>query len=128
MTDKDPTDAEVKEFWEGCGWIHDIDKGIFFYKSKEKWYPPDCTDALHFRVEPPPIDLNNLFKYAVPMAIEKLQIEHKWAYRTAERSLFALWLSMLKTNEYALALFWACYPIITGKEAISVNYSEVPKL
>ena len=51
-------DKELKEFWEWCG---------FTYKEgryENWWDSPDGKES--FRDCPPAIDLNNLFKYAVP--------------------------------------------------------------
>jgi len=55
----EPTRKQIKEFWEGCG--------LFTRQHPlgwDMWYSPDKEFIGN---DPPPIDLNNLFKYAVPM-------------------------------------------------------------
>ena len=67
---KEPTEEEVKRLWEWCGlkemechtelMIGGNDSGV-------AWFYPEATNSyifLSFNV--PPIDLNNLFKWAVP--------------------------------------------------------------
>ena len=57
----EPTKEQIKEFWEWCGFkdTFEGDTGAYYWKAPN-------GDA---GVDLPPIDLNNLFKYAVPMAI-----------------------------------------------------------
>lgn len=49
-----------KEFWEWCGFWFDSDS--WHEPSEPHWHTPDKMAIK----ELPPIDLNNLFKYAVP--------------------------------------------------------------
>jgi len=110
--DKEPTD-EMKEFWERLGWrlggIPD------FPGTKEVmtvyWVSPDGVAG-----DLPPIDLNSLFKYAVPKAI---RIYEDKGLHTAEAwsRLFSEWLHIMAivNSDPALALFWAIREVINAK-------------
>ena len=94
-------DVEGKEFWEGCGikFKHVIGEGWM-------WQNPDNYGWFYGS---PPIDLNNLSRYAIPKLIKEYR---NW------KSVLHDWVDEL-TGDYekdALALFWALDPIITGKE------------
>jgi hypothetical protein len=63
MTDKEPTEKQLKKFWEWCG----------FKITKQKVLSANhtyvvCTSSWFNGVEQslPDLDLNNIFKYAVP--------------------------------------------------------------
>ncbi len=61
----------------------------------------DCTKGS----SPPPIDLNNLFKYAVPKAIEIIEARSSFQ---AIHILFRKWLEKYwEIGDFELALFWA---------------------
>jgi len=67
----------------------------------------------------PAIDLNNLFKYAVPKAIKKLEsrFDAKTNLRRGLELLFRCWLDKIDEGfELEDALFWALYPVLV-KEA-----------
>lgn len=62
---REPTQAEIREFWEWCGLkvvseAARLSSGLYIL---EAWRMPD--GEINFR---PALDLNNLFKYAVPKA------------------------------------------------------------
>ena len=101
MTDKQPTLEQIKEFREWCGFklVNDI-----------VWID-EHDNRIHVES---PIDLNNLFKYAVPATIEKLQSRHHCSYKRAEHELFRRQMSKTKTNEYVLALFWVVWEVINN--------------
>ena len=84
-----PTDEQIKKFWERCGfWQYTIWHGFMGLTSHKEWIDPKGDiygDNL------PPIDLNNLFKYAVP----KLK-----------RDGYGFWLRPVHRNEYAVAINW----------------------
>ena len=51
---KAPTQEQIKEFWEWCGFLYgEPNEKTVTYPNGMEYYPPD-------------VDLNNLFKYAVP--------------------------------------------------------------
>ena len=102
-----PTQEQIKEFWEWCGYIYGTNKGC--------WKHPDGNNRTYL----PQITLNNLFKYAVP----------KLSYCF----LSAVWIDDNNRVEYscsvghpdgegktdlmedpALALFWALWQVKEG--------------
>lgn len=101
-----PPQKRIKEFWEGYG-FHKSTEGII------DWLKPDgswlsMSPGSHL----PPIDLNNLFEYAVPKALDILI---KQGYVPPIMKLFQLWFDKLvsltgdssNVQYSALALFWA---------------------
>ncbi len=92
-----PTDEQVKEFWEWCG--------------QERYYCGKEIDIQHF----PRIDLNNLFKYAVPKALDKLETRFDTLTNTIRglELLFPKWIDNLRKG-YSVedALFWAIYEVM----------------
>ena len=62
-----PTKEQIKEFWEGYGFVNEITRSPslsgFGGDDVYNWTRPD--KVIHSK-ELPPIDLNNLFEYAVP--------------------------------------------------------------
>ena len=94
-----PTEEEIKEFWEWCGIPTNIDtNGDRFYLTEGKW-----TGL--------PIDLNNLFKWAVPKVIEEgLTISHY--FDNPVTWSVEIGMSETKDKDPALALFWAIYKVI----------------
>ena len=104
-----PTEAQIKEFWEWCGFMLEgipNDVGICWA------YPPDgkCRKNL------PPIDLNRLFKYAVP----NISFGEMKVYLREDNSWVVL-LNYVGKNDndysgqgetFALALFWAIYEVM----------------
>lgn len=93
-----PTDSEVKEFWESCGLRTEYEDEVQY------WYDPDGTlIGKGFWEWSPPIDLNNLFRYATPLLDEFLDID------TEIIPLLEKWIkaSYLEDKDPAPALFWA---------------------
>ena len=90
---KEPTQEQSKEFWERCGFNFAGDKRFLGF--------PDGT--LRSITGVPPIDLNNLFKWAVPQLVESLgeykawKILHAWLYKVINQRLW---------DKEAVALFW----------------------
>lgn len=113
------TDAQVKEFWEGCGLHYENYDTPAFPHQGGAWL--DTNGKLANEEEPcnpPSLDLNNLFKYAVPKIRENYVVE-----LTAFKDKYSVVLwhgedywKETQGKDPALALFKACYPIITGKE------------
>ncbi len=98
-----PTYEQVKEFWEWCGWNYTPT-----YKRKSLlewgWQSPSVTDG-EYQDYLPSIDLNNLFKYAVPKLKSKAFLV-LWMMRLIED-----WAEGKEPNP-ALALFWAIYEVM----------------
>lgn len=110
----EPTEAEVKELWEWCGLTK---AGVWWFSPRGK-----MMDVI-----PPRIDLNNLFKYAVPKLKElnRYNIELKSLVNYPSVYLARIEANLnpnaypnSKTNDKdpALALFWAIYKVM--KEAV----------
>ena len=104
MENKEPTEVEIKEFWEGNGLTFDK----YGWHWKHDWFP----SAL-------PIDLNNLFKYAVPKVMEYYKAESTLGYLQTANYLMEEWVSDWLDSDNAynpdLALFWALWAVM--KEA-----------
>jgi hypothetical protein len=98
---KVPTKEEVKEFWERCGFLFEEHNSRF-----EHWWtytPPDQANLewpeRHQYTGDPPLDLNNLSRYAIPKLMAKY---HNW------KSVLYDWVEGL-TGDYekdALSLYW----------------------
>lgn len=110
-----PTKIQIKEVWEGCGlhytepyWVDDNNNLAFYGETHSELLGN--------------LDLNNLFKYAVPFLIEELatSMASKGAVDLDFCRLWIMthWLRTWNDNpeDPALALFWTCYPVITGKK------------
>lgn len=101
---KHPTEAQIKEFWEGCGF-----KWTGSYSRY--WESPDMPSKAFPQL--PPVDLNNLFKYAEFKAVIDIGINLKISIDEARKWLFGRWLENIKKGmNYADALFWAIYEVI----------------
>ena len=111
---KEPTDEQIKEFWEWCGfWYNEKEMGSTWVGGK--WH--HRTHYYDWR-ELPPIDLNNLFKYAVPKALDKLETRFDTLTNTVRglEMLFAKWIqNMSRGYSVEDALFWAIYEVIHGR-------------
>ena len=109
----EPTKEQIQWFWKQCGfnaspkiipdyWVHQVDE--------VGWW------------QLPPIDLNNLDKYAVPKVFEgKLWLEllgdsiMGWDARIHHLAGNDCY-SIYQDKDLALALFWAIYKAFGGKE------------
>ena len=69
------TDKEIKELWEKCGFNIHPTQFVF-----------------------PVIDLNNLFRWAVPLAVDKIMVEQDCSSELAYAILFKKWLQQLELN------------------------------
>jgi len=92
-----PTE-ELKRFWEWCGfkWLFGGEWRYEEFKTTNGWWESPTGKRY---LELPPIDLNNLFKWAMT----KLDQAN---YYKALSSIF------LKQEDPALALFWAINKVI----------------
>ena len=99
---KEPTDAQVKEFWGKCGFAFHDGSGWMY-----GWYQEDKLVGQDIK-----LDLNNLFKYAVPFLIEELanSMAQKGAVDLDFCRLWMMkrWLRAWNDDpgDPALALFW----------------------
>jgi hypothetical protein len=118
-----PTKEEIKEFWEWCG----FEKIIYLDTSNKPcashWVHPmalggGCSEL-------PEINLNNLFKYAVPKmaSIQQFQsaeinirYQGNWWVKLIPKSLMGCDYDENTNNDnLALALFWAIQKVFKEK-------------
>lgn len=110
-----PTEEQIKEFWEWCGWHikEEASYSSFFGSNQVTIYymSPDGVGEESL----PPIDLNSLFKYAVPKFFEECgEVELATVLdRWIEDILRGI--TSYDYKEVALALFWALYKVMEEK-------------
>jgi len=111
-----PTQEQIREFWEWCGFerarFEPTVKGVSKYQYEVGYwvYPDNITDKMIWSQELPSIDLNNLFKYAVPKLDKELAL-------TILRSwVFNILTTKPAKDNPALALFWPIYKVMKGGE------------
>lgn len=101
---KKPTQEKIREFWER--------------------YIPERAEAGRIVQGLPNIslDLNNLFKYAVPkvydmrlLRLNRFEGEWQTAYLAQVRLARQPWLLEVRDKDPALALFWAIYEAVKKK-------------
>lgn len=100
----EPTKEQIKEFWEWCGFTRLEYLDRLWYQRLEVSLPL----AL-------PIDLNNLFKYAVPkiwVCDIKLEEGIFWCVKVAHPELGE---GKANNEDFALALFWALWQVKENK-------------
>lgn len=119
----EPTEAQIKEFWEWCGfrweYVEEVDDG--FYNAPDGF----TNEHLDNNELLPPIDLNNLFKYAVPKLDYKYQSVRIFSYYDDLNHRMFWFAHVINKDtgdvEYAivvgcenpaLALFWAIWGVI----------------
>jgi len=119
---KEPTKEEQRKLWEWCGlkwfWNHspDCHCGAVDNDDRERsWYYKDGTEwrrATRFWKEEMVLDLNNLFKYAVPKAIHNL-FRNGDSLKDTYEKLFKLWLDKW-ADGFTLedALFWSIWDVV----------------
>ena len=109
-----PTKEQQVELWEGCG----VEPEVLYtritpvvLRDGTKTEGGRKTETIY-----PPIDLNNLFNIAVPKLDGGLDIRFSkfddtgWFVRLENQVMTT------EDEDPALALFWALYPVITGKK------------
>ena len=107
-----PTEAQAKEFWEGCGLKYEdiTDKHIWFTLV----YPSGNKETI-WRLQPS-IDLNNLFKYAVPKLVAIVGRDKSYTIicQTIYKLLWDNFAGSLGDFQsvLALTLFWAIWEVI----------------
>ncbi len=98
MTDKEPTQEEIKKLWEWCGFT--------LNNETKRWYLGNSYYS--FGDNLPDIDLNNLFKYAKQPFTKKYGVG-QWT------NLLHRWVDILFSNpesDPAAALFWVILEVI----------------
>ena len=93
-----PTQEQIKEFWEGCGWE--------WWEKGEIW----CYGGEMRCINLPPIDLNSLFGYAVPK-LDAITMGFQYGFEANWRVKKKGTWYYAKDLDPALALFWAIYEV-----------------
>jgi len=132
----EPTDEQIKEFWEWCGlhycqYINKVTGTTECSNGLPMPYGWILPKAMGIRLGELPIDLNNLFKYAVPKLFT-WSIGKNWELQSdftiKENGIKAsVDLKPIDPNKYdtikpseaisndpTLALFWAIYEVSKG--------------
>lgn len=106
-----PTDEQVKKFWEKCGFEYRPMISVKY--EKWVWYYPDTPYSY---LELPPIDLNNLFRYAVPKVLKYDVVLVCKGEREYEASTWespnGKQITYTEARDPALALFWAIWEVL----------------
>ena len=115
---KQPTQEQIKEFWEWCGFVKVLGKELWRYdKYKETncwWQTPNSR---RYKDLPEP-DLNNLFKLAVPVVIDKIMAKQECSSDVAYAILFKKWLQELEIDipHHERSLFKVIWEVIHDKD------------
>ena len=113
MDNSSPSEKQIKEFWEWCGF-----KPVQSIAHNSWMYPNGGKGNL------PSIDLNSLFRYAVPKlykdnyfyeCIQWNAGQHK-AIINKSTAKWAVTASDVISSDPALALFWAIFKVIKGEK------------
>ncbi len=117
-----PTQEQTKEFWEGYGFEYRKRvEGEPFWKDGMVWV--DQNGTIQFRC--PPIDLDNLFGYAVPRFISEKCKELRCTGIQAYELLFRLWVQeLIETSERLNSMMVTTYPTL----ALYRTLDKVPKV
>ncbi len=118
----EPTKEQIQWFGEQCGFKHNIPFPELAKRKdiphperfeKEQWYIPGIYCGSE-----PELDLNNLFKYAVPVFIAKVMAEQECSCDFAYAVLFKRWLQELELDipNATGTLFKVLYKALGGKE------------
>lgn len=114
-----PTQEQIKKFWEWCGFKYKPDELCGDPRSPhvKHAYGWRAPDDIKWQSEAPRVDLNNLFKYAVPklqkqtldvtLYLDCLSCPEAIIYRDNDSKE---WIT--RDEDPALALFWAIWEVI----------------
>ena len=96
-----PTNEQIKEFWEGCGLEYEATKlnghpAWSIYGDDREWCETHYIEEMGKS-----INLNSLFKYAVPKVDNQIGLLHEWVD------------NIVIYGDPALALFWAIWNVIS---------------
>lgn len=119
-----PTDKELQEFWERRGLKYEIDEDEFKVILPDgDWY----NFGHHADIDPtfrdiePELDLNNLFKYAVPSKeVPSFHLSYEYylsgyIYRARVCNRSGIWREGQHETDPAIALYQAIQPV-RGRE------------
>ena len=108
---KPTEESQIREFWEWCG-LHQDSFGNISISNNE----PNTIEFLEYQ-EYPPVDLNNLWKYAIPKVLERGSNIHIHIRTGRTKVVISnAFTTHMKTNpDPALALFWAIEKVIDNE-------------
>lgn len=119
----EPTEAQIKKFWKWCGWYQtdEIEGKAWrhpdFHDIRPKAPGYACFVDHSYTYYPPSIDLNNLFKYAVPSKeIPSFHLSYEYylsgyIYRAKVCHKSGIWGEGQHKTDPTLALFWALWQV-----------------
>ena len=114
-----PSEIEIREFWERCGFIKK--RGRWQYDAcKETNYYWEAPDGRRYK-EFPALDLNNLFKYAVPKvpALDFVELKSRERGWICKIRGFGLQEIASYYVDPALALFWVLWQVMKEEQCTS---------
>ena len=119
MEAKQPTSVTKKQFWMTCGFTTSKTK-VHHYGEKDRiethWHSPDGEKVWYAGI--PALDFNNLFMYAVPVAVDCLKKNYdNCRVDFAWNLLVSWWLRDLINTDFqdsTLSLFWVLWEVIHG--------------
>lgn len=115
QANKEPTQGEIKELWERCGFSLRRDLPLILYSGDAKWLYPDGGHGIDL----PDIDLNNLFKYAVPklsdIEITKSRHSPEWVVEVSTGKPIVGEMAQAEAHDLAIALFRAIQEVFNAK-------------
>lgn len=112
----EPTQKQIDKVWEWCGFKY---KEVLAYPHGHivmRWVAPDGSKDFNY----PPIDPNNLFKYAVPKLIRQghdvdLCTDDGYYFARIRKTYALKWhINTIGYLDPALALFWAIWKVVHG--------------
>ena len=113
---KEPTQEQVKKLWEWCGFKQERDSPFYLAPDGEIYYDWERREVL------PPIDLNSLFRWAVPQLSDGTLIgidfippyhrQKEWLCNVEINSSPPIASYRALGDSPALALFWAIQQVI----------------
>ena len=125
---KEPTGAQIKEFWEKCGFtleeLHSLESDEPYFvlhkpdgEQYNYWIGKSWDNEIPVRKLYPPIDLNNLFKYAVTKSPEytpDIRLIQHIDFDYGRCSILDVMGEEYvgESQDPALALFWAIWECI----------------
>ena len=117
METKQPTEEQLREFWEGCGLTRlPVGNKHYHFEHTAKVMDWQYHDRTVHPFLPNP-DLNSLFKYAVPEATKKLREMNRdgdfWTENRAIHYIFQAWeIEYRRRKVFGDAIFWAVRRVI----------------
>lgn len=114
---KEPTEQEWQEVLEWCG-FHKLDM------PQSPWLYGELGNYSWKDYSLPPRDLNSLFEYAVPRALEHIRTKMDVSLARARGVLFRLWLryyEKYREFEDEDALFWAIKQVIDSVRKVALR-------